>query len=313
MNAESHAPAGSSSLSRGYLICLTATVLWSFTGIFIRYLTENFGIPALVLAFWRDTFVALALLGAFSLFKSGLLRTESHHLRFLLGYGFILAIFNAVWTASVALNGAAISTVLVYSSTAFTTLLGWRLFAERLTLTKVLIVLICLSGCVLVAGAYDPALWQINPIGITTGLVSGLLFASYILMGKASANRGIQAWTALLHSFGYAALFLLGFNLISALWQGENPIANFLWLDGSVVGWGVLILLAVGPTIGGFGLYTVSLGILPASVANLIATLEPALTAILAYLLLGETLSPPQLAGSFMILAGVVVLRLYEK
>ena len=36
-----------------------------------------------------------------------------------------------------------------------------------------------------------------------------------------------------------------------------------------------LIVLAVIPTIGGFGLYTASLGHLPAGTANLLATLEP--------------------------------------
>jgi len=69
----------------------------------------------------------------------------------------------------------------------------------------------------------------------------------------------------------------------------------------------------VGPTIGGFGFYMLSMGYLPASVANLIATLEPALTAILAYLLLKEQLTPEQLAGSGLILLGVILLRLRER
>ena len=88
---------------------------------------------------------------------------------------------------------------------------------------------------------------------------------------------------------------------------------HLLWLGDSTDGWGVLALLAVGPTIGGFGLYTVSLTYLPASVANLIATLEPAMTAILAYFFLGEQLNSPQLAGSGLILAGVVLLRILEE
>ena len=62
----------------------------------------------------------------------------------------------------------------------------------------------------------------------------------------------------------------------------------------------------------GFGLYNVSLGYLPSSVANLIVTLEPAFTAVIAYLLLGERLTVVQLGGSLMILAGVVSFRMYE-
>uniref|UniRef100_A0A7C4PI25 EamA family transporter n=1 Tax=Anaerolinea thermolimosa TaxID=229919 RepID=A0A7C4PI25_9CHLR len=51
----------------------------------------------------------------------------------------------------------------------------------------------------------------------------------------------------------------------------------------------------------------------PASVANLIATLEPALTAVQAYLFLGERMTPTQFVGSFLILSGVVVLRWSEQ
>ena len=72
-------------------------------------------------------------------------------------------------------------------------------------------------------------------------------------------------------------------------------------------------MLAVGPTIGGYGLYTVSLTMLPAATANLIVTLEPAMTAVLAFLFLGERLAPLQLVGGGLILAGVVLLRASER
>jgi len=71
-------------------------------------------------------------------------------------------------------------------------------------------------------------------------------------------------------------------------------------------------LLAAGPTVLGFVLYNVSLSLLPSSVANLIVTLECVFTAVVAYLLLGERLTVTQIAGSVMILAAVVLLRIYE-
>jgi len=59
-------------------------------------------------------------------------------------------------------------------------------------------------------------------------------------------------------------------------------------------------------------LYTVSLGYLPASVANLIATLEPVMTAALAYIFLGERMTVVQLFGGLVIVTGVVLLRIGE-
>lgn len=79
-----------------------------------------------------------------------------------------------------------------------------------------------------------------------------------------------------------------------------------------MAGWGVLLALAAGPTVAGFGLYNVSLSYLPSSVANLVVSLEPAFTAVTACLLFGERLTAVQLAGSTMILGAVAFLRVYE-
>jgi drug/metabolite transporter (DMT)-like permease len=298
-----------SSLSRGYLICLSATVLWSFTGILISYLTRTYGIPSLVLAFWRDLSVSAGLIVFFLLFQRGGFRLDRSQLGFMILYGLILAVFNSMWTFSVAFNGAAVATVLAFSSPAITAVLAHWILKEPIDRFKATSILLSLTGTFLVSGAYNPALWQINPAGIIFGLLTGLLFAAYNLMGKTAANRSLNSWTSLLYSFSSATVFLLLFNLVQGLFTGTNPLSNLMWLGDSIGGWAVLILLGVGPTVGGFGLYTLSLSYLPATVSNLIASLEPALTAIMAYFLLSETLSGIQLIGGACILAGVLLLR----
>jgi len=283
--------------------------VWSFTAIFIRYLTDTYLLPPLVLAFWRDAFVSVALATVFLVFNRTNFRLARGNLKFMVLYGLILSSFNALWTVSVGLNGAAVSTVLVYSSPAFTALLGWWLFSERVGVVKIIAVLLSLIGCVFISGAYDSSAWQVNTIGIITGLLSGLGFAAYSIMGKASAERSINPWTAMLYSFGFGAFFLLLYNLFPANLPVVDSFRNLFWLDGAWMGWAVLVILAVGPTIGGYGLYTVSLSYLPVVVANLIATLEPVMTALLAYFLLGERFTIPQLLGSALIIAGVILLR----
>jgi drug/metabolite transporter (DMT)-like permease len=134
------------------------------------------------------------------------------------------------------------------------------------------------------------------------------------LMGRAAAGRGLNPWTTLLYTFGFATVFLLATNLASS---GMIPGAatrpvEFLWLGNAWTGWLVLFLLAAIPTVAGFGLYNVSLSYLPSSVVNLIATLEPVFTTITAYLLLGEALAGFQVLGSGLIMGSVVFLRLYE-
>lgn len=301
-------------LARGYVVALASAVILSTTAIFIRYLTQTYQMPALVLAFWRDGIVALTLALVLARFFPRLMRIRPGMLGFLITFGFVLAVFNASWTLSVALNGAAVSTVLAYSSAGFTALLGWWLLKERLDWGKFLAIILSLVGCILVAGALDLSVWRVNTLGILVGVFSGLLYAIYSLMGRSASQRGLNPWTTLLYTFCFATVYLFIFNLWS---KGTLPGAarnpgDFFWLGNALEGWGILLILAAGPTLAGFGLYNVSLSYLPSSVANLIVTLEPAFTAAIAYFLLGERLNGTQIVGSVMILLGVLFLRVYE-
>jgi len=96
------------------------------------------------------------------------------------------------------------------------------------------------------------------------------------------------------------------------LWLSRPLAAGPEGWREAALGWGTLALLAVGPTLGGYGLYTVCLTYLPATTANLIVTLEPAITAGLAFFFLGERFTIPQLLGGGLILIGVVLLRLFD-
>ena len=303
---------GPSEAPRGYLIAVVSAAILSTTAVFIRYLTETYHIPPLVLAFWRAVFVIGTLAIGLGVIRPSLLRAGRVHLPYLAVYGLVLAIFNSLWTLSVALNGAAVATVLVYCSAAFTALLGRWLLKERLDATKVTAVILCLGGCVLVAEAFDPAAWTANPVGILTGVLSGLGYAAYSLMGRSAAQRGLNPWTTLLYTFAFAACCLLAVNVLPGAGIPGTAVQprDLLWLGHAWAGWAVLILLAAGPTVAGFGLYNVSLSLLPSSVANLILTLEPAFTAVLAFFLLGERLTVVEITGAALILSGVALLRL---
>jgi drug/metabolite transporter (DMT)-like permease len=298
--------------AHGYLVALASAAILSTTAVFIRYLTETYQIPPLLLAFWRSVFVTLTLLIGLRLYRSALLHLPRRHLPYLIAYGLLFAVFNGLWTLSVALNGAAVATVLVYSSAAFTALLARWLLKESLEAAKLVAVVLCLAGCVLVADALDPAAWASNLAGILTGTLAGLGYAIYSLMGRSAAQRGLNAWTTLLYVFGFATIFFLLANLLPGDFILGTMAApgELFWFGSAWAGWGVVILLAAGPTVAGFGLYNTSLGLLPSSVANLILTTEPVFTAVLAYFLLGEQLTALQIGGSLLILSGVVVLRL---
>ncbi len=301
--------------NKAYWIAVASALFLSTTAIFIRYLTVNYNMPALVLAFWRDFFVVLSLLPVLAIKAPHLLHIDRAHLLFLMIYGLLLAVFNSFWTISVALNGAAVATVLCYCSAAFTAILGKWLLDETLGWIKMLAIVCSLLGCVLVAGAYEAAAWQSNLFGILSGVLAGLAYAAYSLMGRTAGQKGLNPWTTLLYTFGFAALILLLLNLFprfSLIGKADIP-RDLIWLGSSLKGWLVLFLLAAVPTVMGFGLYNVSLQYLPASVVNLIATSEPVFTTIFAYLIFHEQFAGIQWIGSILVIAGVILLRLDKK
>lgn len=303
-----------STINRGYSFAILGALFLSTTSIIIRHMTLTYQIPALILAFWRNVFVVATLIPAFLIFNKSFLKIDRSHLLFLTFFGFVVAIFNSFWTLSVSINGAAVATVLVYCSAGFTVILGWWLLRERLTWSKIVAVILSLGGCVLVAEAYQPAMWDTNLSGIMTGILSGLSYAAYSLMGRSASNKGLSPWTTLLYSFGFAGVFLLLFNLIPGDFFIGKAVdaADLMWLGNRWDGWIILILLSAIPTLGGFGFYNVSLSYLPSSIANLIATMEPAFTSITAYFFLAERLTPIQIFGSIVTLSGVVFLRIFE-
>lgn len=302
----------SSSSSRGYLIALAATVLWSSTGVIISYLSRTYALPSLVLAFWRDLFLSLALILFFTLFGRSRLILPRAQRFFFLGFGFIVAVFNSAWTFSVEFNGAAVATVFAFSSPAFTAILSHWILKEKITPVKLFSIALSIVGIALISSVFDASSWQANAPGVFFGLATGLAFAGYNLMGKSASNRGIDSWTTLLYSFGIATLFLFLFNLTFDIVSAKPLLGDLFWLKDSLPGWSLLIFLGIGPTLLGFGLYTLSLNYLPATVSNLIATLEPILTAIWAFFIFGETLNGLQVFGGLLVFAGVVLLRLRD-
>jgi drug/metabolite transporter (DMT)-like permease len=289
-------------------------LLWSFTGILISYLSKTYSLPTLVLAFWRDLFVSFGMGVGLLIFSRARFHLACTHWGFMVLYGFTLAIFNSMWTFSVQYNGAAVATVMAFSSPAMTAILSRIIFKEQFSKIKVMSILLSLAGIVFVSGAYNPSAWNLNPLGIIFGLLSGLLFAIYNLQGKHASDTHLDSWTALLYSFAWATVFLLVFNFGNDLLiTGKAPFSDMLWLGYSLAGWGILFFLGVAPTLGGFGLYTLSIRYLSPTTANLIATLEPAFTAVWAYFLLSEVLTGTQLFGGSLVFAGVVLLRFGDR
>jgi drug/metabolite transporter, DME family len=285
---------------RGYVIVLSGTVIWALTGIVIKVLLTQYGLSTLTIAFWRVFIVTAFLFAALLIANPKYFRIARRDVGIFFLYGLIgIGIHQIVWISSVQYNGAAVATVIIYTAPALVGVIAVRFMHEHMSRTKLIALVMTILGCALVAKAYDPRLVELNAIGLAAGIGSAFTFAAYSLMGRIVTLR-YSPWTSLFYAFLFGLLFLLPINL----WQ-QNLMPVHLSFDG----WLTLAFLALVPTLGGFGAYTVGLSHLPASVASILAAFEPVTTAILAYFIFGEMLEPLQLLGGGLILASVIMLR----
>lgn len=289
----------------GYLLCIVAALTWSATSPGLSYLIETYQVPALVLAFWRDAFIAVACLIGLSL--THLIRREP--LPRLSGaewrnYGVMgaisIGVYHALFVLSVALNGAALAIVLIYLYPAFVTLGARIFFNERLRAVQVVALLLAVAGSALLVRAYDPAVLRLNGMGVLVGIASAATHAGYVLFNQRAVSRQ-SPWFSLTltMSFGTLTLFIL------ALIAG--PPATLLAIGPGATPWLIIAALAIGPTLGGYVLFTTALRYIPGQIASLIVVIEAPIATTTAVLLLGERIDPLQAVGMVLVLAAAVL------
>lgn len=283
----------------GILLVILATAFWSTSGIFINRVSDGSGVTPVGLAFWRDLGTFTALLIGLAVLRPALLRIKRKDLPWLASMGILsIGLFHVMWNMNVLINGASVATVIQCNAPIFVTLMGWILWGEPLTWRKVFAVGLAIVGTVLIArlGNLDGA--QITPLGLVVGLVAAVAYGGFSLFGK-KLSGDYSSWTILLYAFAFATLALLPFQIGSPLpWP----------LQGSVIrDYAALVLLT---TIAGFGLYTIALRLLQASVAAITANTEVPFAAILAYFVLGERLDGWQILGAVLVIGAVILVSL---
>jgi drug/metabolite transporter (DMT)-like permease len=284
---------------RGVLTVILATVCWSTSSILINLIYQNFSIPAVSLAFWRDFSTFSVLLLGILVFQPKLLKIKRPDLPWFMAMGAIsIGLFHVTWNRSVVLLGASIATVMQSNAPIFVTIIAWLFLGEALTSRKILAVILAVTGTVLCAGIIDAGGQEITIPGLIIGLVGAIAYGTYPLFGKKLAGNYSQ-WTILFYIFTFGWLTLLPFQFSMQLpWP----------VPGTVLGFFTALILV--STIGGFGIFTIALKSIQASVASITATSEIIFAAILAYIILGERLDIWQILGAVLVISGVILVSL---
>lgn len=276
-------------MKRGYLFVFLAASMWGTLGIFAKLL-YRFNLDPFTIVFYRAG-IAFALLAAYNALTSGL-GIEKNRLKFYAFYGFFsVFLFYALYFYAVKYSSVSLAVLLLYTAPIYSTVMGYLLFGEEITRPKLFSLLAVVIGVLLVTRLDG----NVRPIGAVLGLLSGFTYALYGILGK-MAMRTERPEKALMYTLGFGFLFMTPFA------HPGVPLEAIPYL----------MALAFFPTFLGYLLYNHALREVEASRASIVATIEPVVALVLAYLIFGETLTPRQLIGAGMIILGALLLQ-YEE
>jgi drug/metabolite transporter (DMT)-like permease len=286
----------------GYTLAILAAVVWAGTGPGISYLLTVYHVPPLALAFWRDALVAVACFGGLLVAGRGRLPNISRgDLRGFAVMGVIsVGIYHALFVTSIALNGAALAIVLIYLYPTFVALGAALLFKERIGAQQLVALALALVGCGLLVRVYDPEVLRVNWLGVLVGVGSAVTHAGYVLFNQRAVGRH-SPWLSLALTMSFGSLALLALNLVAV---GPSALTS---IGSEPTPWLALLALALGPTLGGYAMFTISLRHIPGSIASLIVVIEAPITTLAAVLLLGERIVPLQALGMVFVLVAAVL------
>jgi drug/metabolite transporter (DMT)-like permease len=192
---------------------------------------------------------------------------------------------------------ASLLSLLLYTFPAIVAAAAVGLGRERLDERRLAALGLSLGGLVLVvAGAGAGAL---DPLGTALGLSAALVYSAYILVSDGIVGRMGPRVLAALVCTGAAASLTAGSALLGELRPGELTVA----------GWGWLGCLALVSTVGSISLFFAGLRRVGPTTASILATVEPLVTVLLAFLAFGEMLGVVQVVGGALVLAAVLVLN----
>jgi drug/metabolite transporter (DMT)-like permease len=215
----------------------------------------------------------------------------------LMSAGALFAGDLAFWHLSIHNTSVANATLFATSTPIFVAVSTWIFFRQRLTAVFLggMATTLLGAGFLLASDlSFDPEHLK----GDGYGIVAALFFASYLIavsrLRVRFSTSAVMTWS----SIG-TAIILFPIALVS----GEAMIAE------TIYGWVVLLALALISHAAGQGLIAFALAKISVHFSSVGLLIEPLSAALLAFLILGESLNTWQIAGGAIILSGIVVAR----
>lgn len=289
----------------GYAMVATAATLFAVNGSVSKVVLDS-GLSSLELAQIRATCAALGFLAFLVAFARPRLRVDRRELLFLAAFG-IVGLALVQWLYFVAIHNLPVGVALLIQFTAplFVALFARFVYKERIRRRIWVAVILCIAGLAVVVEGWAGIAF--STVGVTAALGGAFGLTAYLLMAERERRHRDPA-----------SLSFYGFLFATLLWAVVQPPWEFPWdafgetvsLQGNLSEHSAPVWLLVGfiiviGTMVTFSLLTGALRHVSATRASIVATLEPVIATVIAWIWLQETFGATQLIGGAVVLAGI--------
>ena len=276
--------------TKGAVLALLAATLWGVSGAVAGGVFDVVS-PARVTQ--SRALIAVAVLVPYAAYR-GVLRLEGGFWKFAL-LGINLAVVNV--TFYWALDALGVGPGATIQFLAPILVLGWMAVVHKMKVRAIVWVaaVSAVAGVGLVTQAWN--LEASDAFGVIAGLVSAAAFASYLLYGEHLGT-----------TYRPAQIAAWGFVFASAIWLVVLPIWTFPTNIGAAA-WRDLLVIGVFGTAVPFIVGFAALRLASSGVVGVVATAEPAVAAIAAAVLLGQTLALIQWVGVCVVVIAIATVQ----
>lgn len=275
-----------------------AAILWGILVIFIKNLSSA-GLESMEIVTLRVYGASLVLFIGLLIYNKRLLKIRLKDCWCFVGTGVVsIVFFSYCYFKNVTVSSVAVSSILMYTSPIWVTLLARPIFGEKIGKRKLIALGMAFAGCVLVSGITG-GVGMISAEGLLLGLGSGIGYGLYSIFGRIALEKGYHPMTVSTYTFLFACVGVLPFIRPMVIWE-KMSVAPGLW------GWALCMVLF--STCMSFTLYTVGLKYMEAGRAAVLATLEPIVTTLVGTLVYRESLSLIMVLGIGLVLTASVLI-----
>jgi drug/metabolite transporter (DMT)-like permease len=262
------------------------------------WLVRLAGVGPVAAGFWR-LFLALPFLFVIARLAGQPVHWPGRVLGMIIAFaGLFFAADLAAWHVSIHMTKLGNATL--FGNVASFAFAAWGLWLVRNWPSPVQaasLILAALGAALLMSSSAELSLRNLH--GDMLALFAGLLYAGYLISVE-RAREKLAPLPLLFLASAFGAAMLLPFSIA----LGETVIP---------ADWTFVVVLAISSQVIGQGLLVYAIGALPPLVVGLALLTQPAISALVGWLVYGETLQPLDWVGAAAIAAALVLVRLPQR